>query len=187
MRKIIPIGLFLIVFAVASHAANIDVYSFKAYVDNEQKSSDWEDDTILAKPSATLEIQIRYQNNYNSTITVNTNTMLFDIGGDIERDASVEVPSGERKAIVLEYLIPSNTPEGEYNFEIKYDYTSGGNKTEVKKEFTVKVIKPVIGVTDLLVNITEAILATKTDNTELMKSLANISRASAETRSPCER
>lgn len=158
---------------------DIEVYSFKAYVDGDYQEVGWDDDIFTAKPGADLEISLRLENKYNHTISVEVKGILFDVGGDIERTETIELEEDEKKSIVFEYYIPSDTKEGVYEYNIKYEYDAMPiNVTysyEHERTFEVDIREEKATFEDIILNLTRQISSEKDRSNELMDSLANLS------------
>lgn len=176
MKKIILILMFVLL-ASLCYGVNMSVYSFKIYSDNEQLSYDWEDDRIYIEPGKTLEFQIRYENNYNSSVDIQTISTFYDLGGeDLQRDKTINVPAGQRGTVVLEYYVPTSMTDGTYNFQVRYKYEEPvtGNEMDVKKDFDMVIRAPPVDTESVLLNLTKVISNQIDRGNELAEDLKNI-------------
>lgn len=180
MKKIILIiGIILCSLIVYAIEGDIEVYSFKVYVDGERQTAGWEDEGFDIWPGSTLELQIRLKNNYNqSNINVDVTGILYDIGDDITREKSFEIDEDEKKTFVLEYYIPADTKEGIYDLEIAYEYEAidyGDNATlktyKHEKTFEIDVIKSTVPITDVLMNLTKELGEERARSNDLLSTV----------------
>lgn len=178
MKKLIfIIALLLIPIAFADE---IEVYSFKVFNDGVQENVDWEDDNILSYPGSTLQVQIRFENNYNQTISVDSKGILYDIGDDIERTEDFDIDEDEKHSVVFEYYLPTDTKEGTYDIEIKYEYTIEDVDILVERTFEIEVRTPKTDIDEVLVNITKALSDEMKRSNDCGDVLANVTRIIAD-------
>lgn len=175
MRKTILLVLGALLFASFASAAKIDIYSFKVYLDDEKQSVSWEDDEFEAYVGATMEVQLRFENNWNETIEIETKGILFEIGDDIERTKTIQLSKDDKKTIVFEYFIPNGTREDVYEFDIAYEYnTNEGNITlhyEENKTFEIDIKKKTTPQEDILVDITKQLADEKAKTNNLLSTV----------------
>lgn len=155
----------------------IEIDSFKAYVDGEVQNLDWDDDTILASPGETLQIQLKLQNNHDKDIEVKVEGIL-DLSEELNREKELEVPEEDDKTFVLEYYIPDGEHYGTYDLEITYEYEADNDdyKNDTVIEVSLrKAPEQRIDNEDILINLTREIAGNQILLQEL-SSCSNISR-----------
>lgn len=193
MKKIILILMLIIASTIVSaysYSGNIEVYSFKVYVDGKSQSMDWDDDDrILAYAGSIMEIQIRYENDYDSSvingesIDVKTTGTLLDVGADIEREKTIDIDNKGKKTVVLEFYIPTNVNEETYEMEIEYEYYYYKNRTNTtpekhnKKEsktFDVDIRKKTTDMEEIWINISQSLSYEKARNNDLLETVIDM-------------
>lgn len=202
MKKILLL-LILMCSMVYAEEGEIEVDSFKAYIDGEGQSLNWDDDLVLAKPGDTIQLRLRLENNYDYDIEVEIEGLLELFDTEIERDNieddddDKEIRENSRKYYVLgDYYLPESLEYGLYDFEIEYSYeanhttiiNSTHNKTELRDyEHRTRIDlelrrpkKPVISQDDIFLNLTRDLASTNRNNTLLLTELARCSNVSKE-------
>lgn len=182
MKKTILLILGIILCTTIAYADKIDIYSFKVYSDGKRQDVGWSDTEFEMYTGTTMEVQIRFENNWNETIEVDIEGTLFEIGDDIERDKSIDIDEDEKKTVVFEYFIPADTREDIYELEIKYDYDAQeGNQTlhyEQEKKFEIDVREKITPQEDILINITRHLAEEKTRTNDLLETVIDVSNIS---------
>jgi len=185
MRKFVFFVIFVlfsgnVMGAVTYIEGELEPNSFKVFQDGRRLRGDFDDDEFEIKPGTNIEVQVRWKNPYNVSLTnVETIGTLFDIGNDIERSEDIDIDSGDRgDTIVFEYFIPEDTSEGDYDFllEVEYDVVNP-NSTDYKDEyeFTFDIQREIIELEDILLNITQNLANEKSESADLLKSVLNLS------------
>jgi hypothetical protein len=161
---------------VMATEGDVSVYSFKAWADGNLVHDDWDDDTFNMIVGKTLEVQIRYENPYNTSIIISTKAILYDIkGDDLERNKDITINSGERgKAIVFEYYIPVDTRLGNNDLEIVFQYTYNGTTYKHTEIFEVSFKQETIETEDVLTNLTKTIANGQSRTNEIYNVLVTI-------------
>jgi hypothetical protein len=171
MKKLLL--LFGLILLSAFAYAEVEIDSFKVYIDDAQKNIDWDDDIIVIAPGSKLEIQMRFENHYNETVDINVEGVLYDIGDNLVRTKNiVDLEEDGRETIVLEYYIPSSTFEGEYDLILEYYDSIDGDYED--KSFVVDVRGKEEDMLKLLTNITQELSDSKAQENEYLKALVNL-------------
>lgn len=198
MNKIILILMLVIastiVPAAYSYNGKIEVYSFKVFVDGKSQSIDWDDDDrILAYSGSTIEVQIRYKNDYSDSeirdksIEVKTTGTLELMDGDYESKDTTQVENKEREYISLdEMYIPTNVDEDTYDLEIEYKYSYDeniSNSTHAKyithditekKTFDVEIRERTTDMDEIWINISNSLVYEKARSNDLLETVIDM-------------
>lgn len=181
MKKLWIGVIMLVCFAavVSASEGNVTVYSFKLWGDDDRIEGDWDDNSFRINSGKNIEIQLRYKNPYNKSVTIETIGTLYDIGNDIQRDEEITVGADERgDVIVFEYFIPADTPTGSYDYIVEFDYDFEGTNYVHEKEFEFRITKEEVNINEVLINITRSLADEKAETNELLSTVLNLSGTS---------
>jgi hypothetical protein len=180
MNKQIIILCMVIVFAsfiVRAEDKNITLDTAYYYNGDVKQSFDYNDDTLYVNPGTTLQIQLKYQNDYTSDVSVETKGTL-NLIEDLSDKKTTTVSFDDKATAVIAFDIPSETKYGDYDLNIQYKWTYNGTTWIEKATQTVNVKKTTLTTTqstDLWVNLTRELVDQKIVTNRLLSTNYNCS------------
>ncbi|MBI2654209.1 hypothetical protein HYX02_05370 [Candidatus Woesearchaeota archaeon] len=133
---------------ICNTKTRLGVTSAKAFVNGKRKSGiDEKGGTIEAKPGSAIKLEVEVSNKYSENDKTEIEDIIvegvLDLSSDV-RDESSEfnLDANDERQVTLNFKLPENEPEGEYNLEINVEgKDKNDNKYETDVDFDVDVEK----------------------------------------------